>query len=308
MSDIGMMAKGRWRSILPALGVSADHLVNKGGPCPMCGGKDRFRFDDKDGRGTFYCNQCGPGDGFKLLMEVRGWSFREAAAEVERVAGLAPVEVAPTGPDPEEVRRRMAGLWKCAQPLGHVDACRAWWMRRAGEVPTSGDLRGVEELFHPESKRRFPGQLALVRGPDGEVVNLHRTWLTNAGAKAPVGEARMVMPLELPPGSAIQLFPVTDRIGIAEGIETAYAATLLTGIPCWAAMTATNMARWVPPADVAVTIFGDNDDSFTGFAAAGALAKRLRSQGRAVDVQIPGGHGQDWADVWALHLESQAAA
>ncbi|MDI5829610.1 hypothetical protein MJN51_36035, partial [Salmonella enterica subsp. enterica serovar Kentucky] len=31
-------------------------------PCPACGGKDRFRFDD-NGRGSFICNQCGAGDG-----------------------------------------------------------------------------------------------------------------------------------------------------------------------------------------------------------------------------------------------------
>jgi putative DNA primase/helicase len=49
----------RWLDILTGLGVPAKFLRNKHGPCPMCGGKDRFRFDDKDGKGTFFCNGCG---------------------------------------------------------------------------------------------------------------------------------------------------------------------------------------------------------------------------------------------------------
>ena len=49
----------RWLAILPALGVPSHFLRNKHGPCPVCGGKDRFRFDDKDGKGTFFCNGCG---------------------------------------------------------------------------------------------------------------------------------------------------------------------------------------------------------------------------------------------------------
>src|SRR5690348_13963485 len=52
-------ARGRWREILPCLGVETRYLTNKHGPCPLCGGKDRFRFDDKNGDGTYYCNQCG---------------------------------------------------------------------------------------------------------------------------------------------------------------------------------------------------------------------------------------------------------
>ncbi|WP_250206017.1 primase-helicase zinc-binding domain-containing protein, partial [Escherichia coli] len=43
-------ARGHWAQILPALGVNI--LKNRHQPCPVCGGKDRFRFDDQEGRGT----------------------------------------------------------------------------------------------------------------------------------------------------------------------------------------------------------------------------------------------------------------
>ena len=73
--QVGAIAKGRWHEILPALGIPAKHLKDEHGPCPGCGGKDRFRFDDKEGRGTWVCSQgrSGPpaaGDGFDLLQHA----------------------------------------------------------------------------------------------------------------------------------------------------------------------------------------------------------------------------------------------
>lgn len=39
-------ARGRWREILPQLGIDTSYLRTRHGPCPLCGGKDRFRWDD----------------------------------------------------------------------------------------------------------------------------------------------------------------------------------------------------------------------------------------------------------------------
>ena len=63
-------SRHRWEEILLQLGIYLPRL-NKHGPCPCCGGKDRFRFDDKDGRGTWFCNQCGNGDGLDLIAKVK---------------------------------------------------------------------------------------------------------------------------------------------------------------------------------------------------------------------------------------------
>ena len=70
--DVRTVAAGRWRSILSTLGMDDKALSGKHCACPMCGGKDRFRFDDKDGRGTFFCSGCGAGDGVKLAMGITG--------------------------------------------------------------------------------------------------------------------------------------------------------------------------------------------------------------------------------------------
>ena len=83
-------ARGHWPRILPALGVKV--IKNHHQACPVCGGSDRFRFDDKEGRGTWFCNQCGAGDGLKLVEKVFGVTPSEAAGKVNAVTGnLSPV-------------------------------------------------------------------------------------------------------------------------------------------------------------------------------------------------------------------------
>lgn len=86
-------ACGRWPDILPRLGVPGDSLTGKHGPCPGCGGRDRFRFDDRDGRGTWICGGGGApiaGDGFALLQHIHGWDFPRTLAEVASLLGIQP--------------------------------------------------------------------------------------------------------------------------------------------------------------------------------------------------------------------------
>jgi hypothetical protein len=52
-------------------GAGCEGHKNRHQACPVCGGSDRFRFDDKEGRGTWFCNQCGAGDGLAGRESVR---------------------------------------------------------------------------------------------------------------------------------------------------------------------------------------------------------------------------------------------
>ena len=83
-------ARYRWREILPLLGIDTRFLTNKHGPCPLCGGKDRFRFDDKDGSGSYICGQCGAGVGLILVRKKHGWDFRTAVCEIDKIIGQGP--------------------------------------------------------------------------------------------------------------------------------------------------------------------------------------------------------------------------
>lgn len=94
VTDTVKQACGHWSRILPALGVKV--VKNRHQACPVCGGSDRFRFDDKEGRGTWFCNQCGAGDGLKLVEKVFCVSASEAAGKVSALTGNLP-PVTPEG-------------------------------------------------------------------------------------------------------------------------------------------------------------------------------------------------------------------
>ncbi|WP_447907788.1 primase-helicase zinc-binding domain-containing protein [Serratia fonticola] len=105
-------ACGHWPRILPALGVKV--VKNRHQACPVCGGSDRFRFDDKAGRGTWFCNQCGAGDGLKLVEKVFGVNPAEAASKVNAVSGhlspVAPAPLATTTAESDASRKATAAL------------------------------------------------------------------------------------------------------------------------------------------------------------------------------------------------------
>ncbi len=88
IENIKQMATGRWTEILTYCGgLTSKQLCNRHQPCPLCQGTDRYRFDNKNGSGSYYCNNCGAGDGWSLLMKVRKWDFLRAVTEVERYLG-----------------------------------------------------------------------------------------------------------------------------------------------------------------------------------------------------------------------------
>ncbi|MBG2984151.1 DUF927 domain-containing protein [Proteus mirabilis] len=96
VSDIVKASQGRWLYILANLGITVPDN-HKHGACPKCGGKDRFRFDDKNGKGTWFCNQCGHGDGLDLVKLVTGKKTKTACQEVSKIILLPTFkEIAPT--------------------------------------------------------------------------------------------------------------------------------------------------------------------------------------------------------------------
>ncbi len=292
------LAKGKWRGILLTLGVGDQFLTGKHAPCPVCGGRDRFRFDNRDGSGSFICSQCGGGTGFKLLELVKGWDFRTAAAEVDRIIGRVEVEPVKPGLDPERRKKMLNGLWKGGETITPGDPVQRYLEGRGLDLPQNRDcLRFVASCPVPDEVGARPAMVAMVSGPDGKPVTLHRTFLGPNG-KADMPEPRALMPGQVPDGAAVRLSMHGDRLGIAEGIETALAASKRFGLPVWAAINSTMMVKWLPPEGVKqIVVFGDNDPKFGGAAAAYVLAHRLAARLHLdVEVRIPERTGCDWAD------------
>jgi len=300
--------RGRWHEILVGFGVPPKALVNRHGPCPVCGGKDRFRFDDKDGHGTWICNQCGAGDGPKLAMLVTGLDFKALADKLSggtsgsdnlsnpQVRKVCDSEM-PRQETSEAKRQRMNALWGKAMPVRATDPAGLYLASRLGRFPNVAGLRYQPRCPYPEGDT-WPAMLAIFVDVDGTPSGLHRTYLTSDGRKAPVLSPKLSLgPLR--DGGAVRLAAtVGDTLGIAEGIETALAASLLFNVPCWAALNANRLAKWEPPATVrSVVIFADNDVSFTGQTAAFDLSARLEVEGKRVSIEMPNLTGMDWADM-----------
>lgn len=299
-------AKGKWRGILMEFGISPALLENerKHKDCPLCGGKAKFRWDNKDGTGSYICT-CGAGDGMALAMAYSGQDFPTVAARIDAMLGNIKVD-APSRPAmPDEDRLTILR--------------RVYTESRAVEVgdPVHRYLasRHVDELIYPRALRFHPklsdgeggirpAMVAMVGVPGADkFCSMHRTFLRPDGSgKAEMESPKKLMAGSLPDGACIMLSEFFGgRLGIAEGIETALSASAMFEMPVWAAISSAMLAKWSPPEGCEeVAIFADNDPKFGGQAAAFALAHRLATGRTAVPVtvHVPDRVGDDWADVY----------
>jgi putative DNA primase/helicase len=280
---------GRWEALLPAIGIGTSFLTGKHTPCPMCGGKDRWRFINRNGSGDWHCNQCGHGTGIDLAMQFLKLDFRGVAQRLEEFIGDAPVKVKPPR-DTKAERDEMLVLWRRSVPI--TPTCPAGLYLASRGIEPCAALRYVDSP---------PQMVAKIISPDGShAVNIHRTFLDREGRKASMEKVKFLMKGDTPAGSAIRLSPVVDEMGIAEGIESARAAEKLFRVPTWAAIHAAGVEKFMPPEGIKrLWIFGENDLSFTSHAVSYALARRLTNAKEPIEakVKIPEDVGFDWDDV-----------
>lgn len=299
------LALNRWPGLLAHFGIDRDFLTGKHTACPVCGGRDRFRFDDREGRGTFFCSHCGAGDGFQLLERIKGWSFREAAKEIEAIVGIIPASAPASKPNDADKLAICRRMWGESSAIVPDDPVALYLARRCGIEAVPPVIRFNPRLAYRHDDGRVtlhPAMVCRVQDVTGVGCAIHRTYLTEDGQKATVPSVKKLAG-NLPAGAAIRLFPTVACIGIAEGVETALSAFVLFGVPTWAAVTAGGLERWTPPEGTGrVIVFGDNDASGTGQAAAWVLAKRLISNGLETEVRIPSQAGCDWNDI---HMDEQ---
>lgn len=291
-------ARGRWPDIHAILGVPRQFLKNKHGPCPICGGRDRFRYDDKDGSGSYYCNQCGAGAGITLLMRLHKWDFPTACQRVDEIIGRTRRN--PVAPKADNAAKRKADIERILKEAAKPEIAREYLAGR-GLSTFPPILRGHPALPHVDEDNRrtgsFPCVVAPIAGPDGKLQSAHRIYLADVKPKK-----KLMAPVETVSGAAARLFPVGDTLGISEGIETAIAAHELFKVPVWAAITATGIEQFVPPQGIKrLVIFADNDANFQGQKSAFALAHRLSvARDRTIapiEVQVPPKADTDWLDV-----------
>lgn len=257
-------------------------------PCPVC--QPERRPDQRalsvaeaaDGKLLLHC--------FKV-----GCSFRDIAAAV----GLHSGAVAMADPgvtlrseavrhaEPARLAMLAERLWGESLPIRSTPA--ETYLRGRGitcDLPVT--IRFHPECWHGPTARRWPAMIARVQG--APVFAVHRTFLRPDGsgkAGLPGGDKLM---LGSTAGGAVRLAPMSDRLVVAEGIETALslACGLLAGpATIWAALSTSGMiALRLPRRLGRLTVACDGDRP--GRNAAFALAERAQGIGWEVSLLDPG--------------------
>ena len=301
---------GRYLGLYSQYGITVPDN-RKHGPCPLCGGTDRFRLD-RDYSG-FYCNNCGPGDFIRLIKEYTGMDFHETLESIfESVGGIMVKDPENKSYD-EDNEKNLKYLWKRSLDLKLGDLVCTYLAARGIDLnENSVKMLGKVIKYSPNcyessTKVPLPAMICRVVDPSGAGVTLHRTYLSPEGNKqASLEKTKKVMPpVGEISGSAIRLMPPTKDglIGIAEGIETALSAAKMMRVPTWSVMSANGIASFIPPKDIkTVVIFGDNDTNYVGQKSAYILANRLHEEGKKCEVVLPDLPGTDFNDELKIAL------
>ena len=165
----------------------------------------------------------------------------------------------------------------------------------SGMIPDT--LRYHPQLLHTPTKTAWPAMVAAVMlWPGNQVIAVHRTYLARDGrGKAPITPNKMM--LGSVAGGAVRFGTPSNTLVVAEGIETALSAHYVTGLPVWAALSASNMKALVlPPLNISNEIIIAADHDGAGLAAAYDSAQKWSLEGIRVKVALPP-EGQDFNDV-----------
>lgn len=241
-----------------AVGIRLRGRVERSGPCPNCGGEDRFNLNTV--KGLWFCRQCKDdgGDVIDLVRLVEGCDFVRAceiltgtpAPNGAEGHGLSAEERARVEAERAE-KRRQADVTAAKFRDQERRRLHRWWNRaqsaRNSLVEDYLDLRsltlppGARLRFEPAAKlwadgkrgsavvHVGPAMFAGITGPDGTFAGLHTTWIDlgepDGKARVPDADgefvpAKKVRGSQL--GGRIELVRVAEprRLVIGEGIET----------------------------------------------------------------------------------------
>jgi putative DNA primase/helicase len=265
----------RWDDILPLFGIDRKYLKKRHGPCPVCGGVDRFRYQNNNGTGNFICSSCGPGEGIKLLLLYTERPFAELAREIRNNLGKTKM----TEPKPEynnyqENESVIRSILKTCKKL-RPDSVVARYL--AGRGITVLPETNVYESYGIPFNEGKPAMVGCYRFPDGSLATISVSMLT--GDQQVTRTSRKFMPVVKPmAGSSIKMFESRAPIcAVCEGIETGLAIHMRDGIQVYVAGSANGMEKIELPEYITdVWIYADMDANFVGQKAAYTLAERLR--------------------------------
>lgn len=288
VSDTVKVAAGFWPQLLPALGINI-HASGRHGACPVCGGKDRFRFDNQEGRGTWHCNQCGAGDGLNLVEKALDVSAKEAAIKIADMLGALPPE---SKASVNTVDKAVAQSEAAARAQKLIAAAVS---RTDNAYLLSKGLHSTNALtlaagLHCGGISFTAGDLLVpLTDEAGNAVNVQLISAAGDKRTLPGGQVKGAYHLAGEPDGKM--------LWLTEGYATGLTVQRLTGQPVYVALSANNLPalaaqlRKTHP-DALMLIAADRDNNGTGQLKAKEAANACK--GKAA---LPPETG-DWNDVW----------
>jgi putative DNA primase/helicase len=331
-NEIKELTTNNWHNILTSIGLPSNSLTNRHQPCPACGGKDRFRFDNKDGSGSFICTHFnnGAGDGFGLVMHYFDCDFKTAINAIKQVLGLTNNQAISLMPKPNKTllskpiiknqTDKILQLWNQSSPLVESNLAMSYFASRGlnPDCIASDNLRfhqGTEYWYRDMSGKLicagvYPAIVAAFKNVNQNIQGLHFTmlqslkkaqklYLKHPETQQPLPAKKMRSCFEGSlKGCAIQIHQPSTRLMVTEGIENALAAHELNGWQVWACGSANGLKNLILPDGITeLLIIADNDPNQVGIKAAESLARRSTIQGIKTKVWLPSEINTDVLDV-----------
>lgn len=254
----------------------------------------------------------GPIDTVRQATGLSGHELYERAAELAGFNGHAPPQRAPrvkgdSSGEIEFIKRR------CVPVAGTL--AETYLASRELVDPRCADLLFCDDVNDWAARRGRPAMIGIVRSTDGKLTgSVHRTYLRDDGTGKAEGMPKGPKMLLGTGAGVIMLMPMGPDgvLGIAEGIETALAASQLHGVPVWSTISSGGMIAFQPPPGCRrLVIFRDAghlDDRGinTSLAAAQKAAETASVAGIEWEIRVPRG-GDDFADDLAKGLLPLAA-
>ncbi len=305
VSDVVAAAAGHWPDVLAGLGIETP-CRGKHGPCPACGGKDRFRLDDKGGRGTFICGQCGAGDGLDLVCRVTSKNPKEAAELVAPLVGLSAGGLDPVERErihqqqqaraeqerKQEEQQRQKAARRAAAIISDCEQGNTPYVERKG---FGSHLNAVNRTLIREGGENYPaGSLVIpLTNEAGELVNVQL--IGHDGSKRYLAGGQKA--------GAFHRIDGGELVAVVEGYATGLSVHLAIGATVYCAMDAGNLlavtqiARRQHP-KARLLLCGDNDEGTKGNPGKAKAEHAAATVGGLVALPSVAG---DWNDYHQAH-------
>ncbi len=196
-------------------------------------------------------------------------------------------------------------IWGQSQLAAGTPA-EAYLRHRGINTPVPPSIRYNPGVKYTPSGLRLPCMVSAVQAPDRSITAIHRTYIRDDG-QGKAGVAKPKMLLGSINGGAVRLAYVGGpKMVVAEGLETALSVMEATGLPVWAALSASyfiGLALPELPLAAEVVIAADHDNA--GIVGAEKAAALWSSQGRKVWIAQPPKPGTDFNDMARDELSAQ---